>query len=541
MKNSLDLDLIKNLLQKPDEDKLNEAFQIFISYLQSILEINPKSSSISLKFLDKKEQEGYAINNIFDFGATKKNENLIEVYRENESFLIFVLFRIANYEFLPKTVSKNLYLKLIVNIFIENQFKDIKTIENWKKLIRKGISNLEWVKFDQEFLDKFFSKSHNYKKFIQYIWKNIQYLDRDDNEFFLPFFNRYADLTLEEIQDDDIVETIRVINEIFEKVKSYRALLDYQKYFKEFKENGIINSSLSLRKFTSNIQKFQILSIAPTFQVNWHALNISNNLFYLKFHPFLKTEQITKIIEKFPFLIAPKVSQSSFSYELSGFFIIPKVYLNDLIRLFEKIEQEGYIIKKYLFNLDSSELFTNLNFFREAFKHKRLINPNHKKYEKKYGLTFKIEYSREFYEKQLSLEDFLILDKVRFFSYTGFGFERRSNTLQQIKDDLLLEYSKQENIITKLQQNLEFLHISSDLKEEFIRFVNNFKEIGFFYLNDLLNNMVKILTLIPNIFLQNKNLRNSAQFYEHVKIKGISYLIEDNLFLNIESIKKIKS
>ncbi|MFX0038444.1 MAG: hypothetical protein ACFFCY_04550 [Promethearchaeota archaeon] len=537
MKPSLDLDLLKNLLQNPNKKKLNEAFQIFIDYLESFLDINPLSSPVTLIFNDKKEQEKYNLSNIFDFGIENVEENIIEVYRQNEEFLIFILFRTANYMFFPKTVMKNLYLKIIVNLFIENQLKEVENINNWKNFIRKAIVDLDGIYFGLQMLEKIFKTLGNYSKFVKYIWNNIKNLDPEDYGFFFPFFNRYADYTLEEIQDENILETIRVISKIFDRIKSYRALLDYQNYFKEFIEKDILKTDLSLRKFTSNLQKFQMLSIAPTYQVNWHTLNISNNYFFLKFHPMIKLEKISKIIEKFPFLIAPKISQSSFAFEVSGFIIIPKVYLDDLFTLFQKLEQKGYVIKQFLFDIDVYGSFTNLNFFREKFKNRRLINPNHRDYETKYELQFKIEYGRNFYKKTLSLEDFLILDKIRYYSYTGFGFERRTNTLQKLKEDFLIEYSKQESNVTELQRILGIFHSSIEIKEKFFKFLNKFIKFGFLFFNDLLNNIIIALKLIQDVFIKNRHLVTSAQFLEYVKRNGVSFLIEENLIFNNQYIR----
>ncbi|MFW9901813.1 MAG: hypothetical protein ACFFDY_11125 [Candidatus Thorarchaeota archaeon] len=525
-------------MQNWNESKLNKLFQIFLSYLQSILGIPPLTNNIHLKLSEKGRNERYEIKNTFDFGITRKNENLLEINQFNEDIIPYILFREANYLFFPKTVIENIYLKLIINIFIENQFYEMDTITNWKKIIRTAISDLYDINVILPYFDKIFKSHRNYSKFVKYIWNNISLLDLEDFKFILPFFYRFADATLEEIHEDHVVETIRVFNEIFKRVKSYSALLEYQDYFKKFKEEGSIETDLSLRKFTSTVQKFQVFSIAPTYQVNWHTLNVSNNYFILKFHPLIKPEQVNKILEKFPFIITPKISQSNFALEISGFFIIPRIYLEDLKSLFKKMEQEGYVIKRYLFNIDCYEIFTNLNFFRDKFKNRRLINSNHKDYEHKYELQFRIKYGQEFNKYNLSLEDFLILDKLRFFSYSGFGLERRGNTLQQLKEDLLIEYSKQESIIIELQEILVLLYRSNELRDNFFQFLNNFKKVGILYIDALLKSIVKILKIISTAFEQNHHLHSTAQFNDYVRNNGISSIIEDNLVFNNKDLKK---
>ena len=129
----------------------------------------------------------------------------------------------------------------------------------------------------------------------------------------------------------------------------------------------------------------------------------------------------TKGVFKFPSEVSEKIPAQSFSIEVAGFFIIPYVYLNDLKSFLEKLAQNSYVIEKTCILQDIYENFLNLNYFREFYFNNRIINPNHVKYDDKYEIHFKFNYGRRFIDEKCSLLDFLILERIRYYSITGFS------------------------------------------------------------------------------------------------------------------------
>ena len=82
----------------------------------------------------------------------------------------------------------------------------------------------------------------------------------------------------------------------------------------------------------------------------------------------LEKAKIDKIINQMPFLIMPQLSITSFAVEISAYFVIPRVYIKDLIYLLEKMERYGYIINRHC-SLAKNYFFSlNLNYFREYYK-----------------------------------------------------------------------------------------------------------------------------------------------------------------------------
>ena len=172
-----------------------------------------------------------------------------------------------------------------------------------------------------------------------------------------------------------------IIIKIFYKVKNYNSLEEYKKYFKEFKENGYIQTDLSLRKFISNIKllsKFSV--IGPSYDIDSGMMGINTISCTLRFHPFLERKDIDLIIKNMPFFYQSMSSEKNFSIEIFGWFIIPRVYQKDVNRFLENLHHEGYLVDKYCFIYHSKSNRLNMNYYREFYKLGRIINPDHRQY-----------------------------------------------------------------------------------------------------------------------------------------------------------------
>jgi hypothetical protein len=279
--------------------------------------------------------------------------------------------------------------------------------------------------------------------------------------------------------------------------------------------------------------------ISPSYQVRWNALDASLNICFMKFHPKLEKSKINEIIHNLPFFIAPKLSYSSFSCEVFGFFVIPRIFLNDLINLVNKMEYEGYLIKKYLLKVNLNTYFHNLNYFRAYLKERNLINPSHWKYEKFYEIEFRMKYGQEFYQNNLSLLELLILDRIRFFSTNSFGFERRTKTLDELKSDSLDEIIYQRNLIDGIKKHAIQFFDNIRLRTDFLNFLDNNQLFNFFIIKKVLSNVVVALNLIKKTHSLNPKIRNLLQFQEHIKNKGVSQLIEENLLFKDKLLVRI--
>ncbi|GAH80429.1 unnamed protein product, partial [marine sediment metagenome] len=64
-----------------------------------------------------------------------------------------------------------------------------------------------------------------FKFFFKYIRKNIKIINEKKDDFYDTIFKDYLLISSKTLYDDDIIETIRVLFKIFEKVQYYTALI----------------------------------------------------------------------------------------------------------------------------------------------------------------------------------------------------------------------------------------------------------------------------------------------------------------------------
>lgn len=524
-------------------------FKSLIREIESYLNLDILDQDINLVFCKDSISMDNQDNPNLSFGIYKTEKNgkkLIKILENYKEYIRIILLREAYKCFIPDNLKHN----EIVNIFINqkvlidlNKFPE--SIEWKNNYILKDI-NSEFISAELDRLQKFLKRESNEKNespflfFFQYLRRYYQIIDNTKMEFYNNLFREYTLKTAKSLNNNEIIETLRVIINIFYKVKSYRALLDYQTYFKEFISDNTIKTDLSLRKFTENMRWIKEFSdIAPSYQINWKTLNICSLILTLRFNPSINTSKIREILKIFPFSISPKISKCDFGYEVLGYIIVPRNYYNDIINFIKKLEESGYIISKKCLNLNRGTIFLNLNYFREGFNKNSLINHSHPAYDKKCEIEFTIDYGAKHYKPQISLLEWLILDRIRYFSITGFGFERRNETLGTLKSDLINNVIVEQNLIQELKRNLNFTEISKSSKENILVFLSKNQKIGFFHIKKNLSEILGLIKLINNILNNNPNITSITQLKDYNKKKFISNSIEENLLINNKFIKKI--
>ena len=547
--NTLNLNVLETLTEKNIAENIDQIFIELLNELKFYLKLDIINSQVKIKYVSEDIARKQEATEILDLGVRRNREETyveIEILDSYKKFLPLILLREAYYCFVPNNLKNNETIKIFINQIIENDLQSLEITKEWKMLVREEIVDFEFLSSQLDRIEIFLKLQGNETInsanifFFEYIRRNIYTVESESQNFYTNLLKEFLLKISKSMNNDEIIETIYVLIMIFYKVKSYKALLEYKKYFKEFKENGKIQTDLSLRKFTENIRWINKSTyIAPSYQINWKSINLCVILSKLKFNALIEKEKIEKIIKKLPFYVYTKSSESHFSVDITGWFIIPSIYVNDLKRFLNKISQFGYIVEKDCISLKKIGNFLNLNYFREFYKRGRLINPNHKRYHKKYEINFEFDYGNELYERELSILDFLILDRVRYYSIEGFRFERRSETLKTLKSDLINEVLSQRSFINNLRSNLERIHSDIKLKDEFVEFLNANQKFGFFYIKEFLENLLAMLNLITNLIRENPSIKNVYQFNEFVERRGITNSIEDNILLNNEYIKKI--
>ncbi len=538
---------LKLLLETPTDliiPKINQIFNELIQEISFIYKLDIIEENVKFVFEEQKETiriEDTYINNIgvhrFYDGFTL----MILLLKDFEKFIPMILVREAYNCFISKKIRNSDIVSNFIRQKVEIDLERHSSMIDWKKLIRNKIINYDFLSTSFDRLDKFLRRSsteefqspfHYFLKYIRRYGEEI--LTFSIKEFYDKFYLDYHLKSNNYLFEDEIIEAIRIAVFIFSKVKKYRAFLDYKSYFKEFIQNGTIKSSLSLRKFSESMQWIKdFTEISPAYKINWISLGIKNIFTLFIFNPKLRNYDIQKIINQLPFLVSPRDSRTHFGYELYCYFVIPHIYLEDLKKTIYNLKQDGYIIKYFLFNIENFYYFMNLNYHRKKYRNHCLISPFLNDYDKNYEIELYMEYGDKQTISSLSLLDWLLIDRIRYFSITGFGFERRLDSLNVLKSDLLNEIYSQRNLISNLRTNLKILN-NKNLPDEIIDFLEINQNTSFFMVKEKLNYYFTALKLIEKVLNKHPNIKNEYQFRDFIKNHGFSNKIEDNIIYNLK-------
>ena len=535
-------------------ENIETTFKKLIQEIESYLNLEPIEYGIDISIKDEEKVDSKLQTDIFSIDVDRffdKGVLYVHIYRKFYRFVPIILLREAYKYFIPLQASQMKIIDVFINQKVVIDLEKLKSIKEWNLLIGDKMIDYEFISREYDRLENFLkreSSSENVDSpfifFFKYIRRNIQIISEKENDFFFEndFFKEYLLYTSKSLFNDEIIETIRVLVKIFDKVQYYTALLDYQHHFKELKERGFIQTHLSLNKFTENMQWIkQFSTLSPSYKVNWPALNISSINCYIKFNPVLKRSDINQVINELPFFVLLKECRYSFAYELDGFFVIPNQYFVDLKNFLKKFEDNGYILQIKLTPLEKTESFVNLNYFREHYQEypykKTIINRENKLYEEKYELNNSLDYGQEVYKSKLTLLDWLLIDRIRNFSPTGFNFERRAGTLKIMKSDLINEVISQRKFITNLKSNLLIIHSSSELRDSFLEFLKTNESFGFFFIKNMLSKYIITFDLIKEILTRNPSINSVFEFLTYIKEHGISNSIDNNITFNTPMIR----
>ncbi len=232
----------------------------------------------------------------------------------------------------------------------------------------------------------------------------------------------------------------------------------------------------------------------------------------------------------------PQLSITNFAVEISAYFVIPSIYIKDLIYLLEKMERYGYLIKKHC-SLAKKYVFSlNLNYFREYYKNGQIIDLKNKNYSKDFELDFTQIYSEDFNKPNLTLLNFLILERIRFLSIVGINFSRNKEISNLIKSDHSNFFIGENSLIEELENISKKLNESSAIRKEFLEFLERNQNFGFFYLEDELEKWEKYFEIIEKNIDNAFRMDTFFQFKDFVEKENILQSIEENnIFIHLDS------
>jgi len=544
--NSPDLDKLKKSSNFDDPIKMNQIFIYLMNELKAYLNLDVINKKVKIHVIDEINENRDSNTRLYSFGVNRSiiddiyHIRLLKNYR---NFFPFLLLQSAYLTFIPNSLKETIFIDFVINKFVEIDLLEYSLVTEWASDIKKKYVKYNFVsaifRFDK-FLELQETKSNESPKqfFFEYVRRNSN-LNFDDNPHFHldKIYKEFLFKSSKKLQSNEITETLRILIKIFYKVKNCDTLEGFYNYFDNFKKQGIIQTDLSSRSFRKNLRWINKYSyITPSYYFDWKAINIAIITCHLQFNPLLEKAKIDKIINQMPFLIMPQLSITNFAVEVSAYFVIPRIYIKDLIYLLEKMERYGYIFKKdcsiakkYVFSL-------NLNYFRESYKNGQIIDINNKNYSKDFEMEFTQNYNKEFNKPNLTLLDFLILERIRFFSFVGINFSRKREISNIIKSDHSTFFISENSVIEELENSLKTLNDSSELRKEFLDFLERNQNFGFFYLKDELEKWEKYFKIIEKDLKDTNRINNFIQFKEFVEKESILKSIEEsNIFVHIDS------
>ncbi|MFX1241698.1 MAG: hypothetical protein ACFFA7_10675 [Promethearchaeota archaeon] len=534
--NTLNLDILINTPKETIIKDVNQIFSNLLNEIQNYLDLAPINPNMSI--IITKDQKEYS-DDFFNLGVRRtliNNQNQIKISEKYLKLLEFILLRESYLVFIPYELRENKVIQIVIHEIIESDLFKLEVIDEWKKLVRSKIINYNFLSSQFDKLDKFFkleateTTQSPTQFFFEFIRRNIPLIHDKMDDFYDILYEEFIYKISKSLYNDEILETIRILVEIFYHVKLFKNYNEFEAYFQDFKEKGIISTTLSKRKFSENlrwINKYTIIS--PSFQPIYHKIDIAVVISILKFNPILNRKDIYKILDKIPFLNSKFLAKKGFSEEIHCLFVIPRIYLVDLLKLIENLFIFGYTINKECYIWKEYKNFLNLNYFRNKFSDlRKIINPNHKEYSNQFELEFSKKYNAPQKSINLDLLDWIVFERVRQTSLTGFGFERREETLKSLKDEVLNHIESENVLISDLKASLNVINASRELKEDLINFLEKNRMYGFFYIGDMLQQIITSLNLIENLITQNSDINSLFRLQEFLKTHKISNLIEVN-------------
>lgn len=521
--------ILEDLTPEISDDKLELTVKFLINELKLFLGFQPYTKNVSIIISKKKELENLKIEDIFSIGVKREFRDpqlIVTIKKGYNRFISFIILREIYNLFIPDQLKNYELVQLVINQILMNDLSKHKHLIKWRSLIRKNVGLFDSMtgginrltKFDR--LERFF-KIQGIKAvwfFFHYLQKDVDLIIKNIEDIHKIFFREFQIYISKSMNNDEIIETIRCLTFIFYNVKSYRNLNSYIDYFKDFKEKGLLQTTLSQRKFIKNMRWINKYSyIAPSYKLFYNSINVCLISISIRFHPLLSNAKIFKVLNDFPFFISPKISRHSFSLDIFGYIVIPKVYLEDLINFLKILANKGYVIKHKLLLISSENQNLNLNYFRKYSLKHQIINPNHRFYDKKFNIEFEIDYGKESFDTILDLLDFLVLDRIRYFSASGWGFEKRTETIQSFKIDLLNEIIYKRATIKRIKDVLELIHNTKDLEIFILNFLESNEDKGFFYIKTILKEFLSVINFIEELLEKHPEINNFPQFRDLIK------------------------
>ncbi|MFO8019696.1 MAG: hypothetical protein R6U96_13805 [Promethearchaeia archaeon] len=540
---------MKDLIKKYNENRISaeNLFYEFLKLIQDNFNLTLVNKNIDI-ILGEEDSHGFS-NELVNFGVRREfTRRKYYIWVKESHFTPFILLKEAYLCFLPNKLKTNRIVHIILNEIIYLDLKNEKNIEEYHSTLREKVIDYELLNTHLDRIDEFFKlkkiKGENPRAFLfSFLGNNYHIIENNQFNFFELLFKKYLLETSKRLKNDVLIETLRILIKIFQKNLIFNSLKEYTELFKKYTENQYIQTDLYQKEFKESIRWIRDHSyIGPSYQINWKPIKGELFCYSVTFNPNLTLPKITKILDHLLFNVFSKIGFSSFGVKLEGFFVIPEKYESDLRSLFRFLSEKNILHNYFFSEIKEFSNFLNLNYFREFHNKDRILNPNHVKYLKSYETGFTIQYRRKNdYHFHPDLFDWLLFNRLRYWSVTGFGFSPRAVTLSQIKKDLFNQIGSEKTLIKEFHNVANKIYQNSDLKQKLKRFIKNNTKSGFFYIFNEISKIIETLESLECYFFENENKRNIREILKDIKDINFTDSISNNLIIKDERILKLIS
>ncbi len=141
---------------------------------------------------------------------------------------------------------------------------------------------------------------------------------------------------------------------------------------------------------------------------------------WVKFHPLVRKSAISRVLEKVEFIYHVRRDYASLSYDFFLGAFLPTVYRDDYLKFFTRLKNLGYVLHYQSCLVHSASFSLNSNYLRLFQTKNSLVDPNHPEYDEKYLFRNPRKLIHdEPLEGKLSWVDFILIDRLRNFSFSG--------------------------------------------------------------------------------------------------------------------------
>ncbi len=516
------------------QENINYWFNYLLCEIGSHIERDPLRQPYKIELI--KDNTSIKFEDIsIDFGVKRIHEEeryILEIDFNLKNIIKFILLREIFYCFIPESLENYSTLIIIILLITSEILRKLPNFDIWEEKFKK---NLLYARYRFR-IGNIIIK--NIKFLFDYIHKySFLFINLDEEYDVFADIHKY-NVMEGHFENEDELEFFYLIFEIFQIKKRYIRRKDFKDIFKRLTLENKIQTTFTPKKFNKYFKDFLPLSmISPNYQVNSDYYFLNTIYCYLYFNPQLGNYRIQKILEHLPFYWVNRSQESKFGIELTGIFVIPKKYNDDLKKYFRTLKNFGIIKKFFLLKFDFHENYLNLNYFKKKFMNKKLLLRDDKDFNEHLIFSPSLKYaSKE--EKKLDLLDIILLDRIRWFSATGFSFEEKWKQLKKVKSDLFSYLLTQRNNIKDLKEIINVFYANPELKQICLNVINLNKSFGFFYIKEQISTILKLIIHVENLLQIHPELKNEYMLFDFIEQNGIGPKFKENIEYHFFKLKK---